>query len=65
MLLPNSPPIKPVAGNSGMLVSIKRIVNFTPGLRVISSAGLEHYLDKVGVTGSSPVLPTSYSLKYT
>ena len=26
--------------------------------RAISSVGLEHYLDKVGVTGSSPVLPT-------
>lgn len=28
--------------------------------RAISSAGLEHYLDKVGVTGSNPVLPTSF-----
>jgi hypothetical protein len=27
--------------------------------REISSVGLEHYLDKVGVTGSSPVFPTS------
>ena len=27
-------------------------------LRAISSVGSEHYLDKVGVTGSSPVLPT-------
>lgn len=26
--------------------------------RVISSVGLEHYLDRVGVTGSNPVLPT-------
>ena len=26
----------------------------------VSSAGLEHYLDKVGVTGSNPVQPTSY-----
>src|SRR5690606_13869217 len=26
--------------------------------REISSVGLEHYLDKVGVTGSSPVFPT-------
>jgi hypothetical protein len=24
----------------------------------ISSVGLEHYLDRVGVTGSNPVLPT-------
>ena len=28
-------------------------------LREISSVGLEHYLDKVGVTGSNPVFPTS------
>lgn len=27
---------------------------------VISSVGLEHYLDRVGVTGSNPVLPTSF-----
>ena len=27
-------------------------------IRVISSAGSEHYLDKVGVTGSNPVSPT-------
>jgi hypothetical protein len=26
--------------------------------RAFSSAGLEHYLDKVGVTGSNPVMPT-------
>jgi hypothetical protein len=26
--------------------------------RAISSVGLEHYLDRVGVTGSNPVLPT-------
>ena len=26
---------------------------------MISSAGSEHYLDKVGVTGSNPVSPTS------
>jgi hypothetical protein len=30
---------------------------------VISSVGLEHYLDKVGVTGSSPVLPTNKILQ--
>ena len=29
---------------------------------VISSVGLEHYLDRVGVTGSNPVLPTNVSL---
>ncbi|GEM_PF-2338012 len=27
--------------------------------RVISSAGLEHYLDKVGVDGSNPLSPTN------
>ena len=26
---------------------------------MISSVGLEHYLDRVGVTGSNPVLPTN------
>jgi hypothetical protein len=31
--------------------------------RAISSAGLEHYLDKVGVTGSNPVLPTILKLE--
>lgn len=29
-------------------------------LWVISSVGLEHYLDRVGVTGSNPVLPTFF-----
>lgn len=28
---------------------------------MISSVGLEHYLDRVGVTGSNPVLPTQLS----
>lgn len=27
-------------------------------IRVVSSVGLEHYLDRVGVTGSNPVQPT-------
>jgi hypothetical protein len=27
-------------------------------LRAVSSVGLEHYLDRVGVTGSNPVQPT-------
>jgi hypothetical protein len=27
-------------------------------IRDVSSAGLEHYLDRVGVTGSNPVHPT-------
>jgi hypothetical protein len=31
-------------------------------LREFSSVGLEHYLDKVGVAGSSPVIPTIKSL---
>lgn len=26
--------------------------------RAVSSVGLEHYLDRVGVTGSNPVQPT-------
>ena len=30
-------------------------------LRVVSSVGLEHYLDRVGVTGSNPVQPTKFS----
>ena len=30
----------------------------TSKYRAISSVGSEHYFDKVGVTGSSPVLPT-------
>lgn len=30
----------------------------TPERRAISSAGSEHYLDKVGVAGSNPALPT-------
>ena len=28
--------------------------------RNVSSVGLEHYFDRVGVTGSNPVRPTSY-----
>ena len=27
---------------------------------VVSSVGLEHYLDRVGVTGSNPVQPTNF-----
>jgi hypothetical protein len=27
-------------------------------VRAFSSVGLEHYLDRVGVTGSNPVMPT-------
>ena len=29
---------------------------------VVSSVGLEHYLDRVGVTGSNPVQPTNLCL---
>ena len=34
------------------------LLSFIKNIRVFSSVGLEHYLDKVGVTGSSPVIPT-------
>lgn len=30
--------------------------------RAVSSVGLEHYLDRVGVTGSNPVQPTSFKV---
>ena len=33
--------------------------------RDVSSAGLEHCLDKAGVAGSSPVHPTQYTFKQT
>ncbi len=33
--------------------------------RVVSSVGLEHYLDRVGVTGSNPVQPTKGRLSVT
>ena len=33
-------------------------VLFLPQKWVVSSVGLEHYLDRVGVTGSNPVQPT-------
>jgi hypothetical protein len=33
-------------------------------MREFSSAGLEHYLDKVGVTGSSPVIPTIKTFQF-
>ena len=35
-----------------------KLQSFLSGSRVFSSAGLEHYLDRVGVTGSNPVIPT-------
>jgi hypothetical protein len=31
-------------------------------IRVVSSVGLEHYLDRVGATGSNPVQPTKPSV---
>ena len=34
------------------------ITTFEKYYGAISSVGLEHYLDRVGVTGSNPVLPT-------
>ena len=33
-------------------------INFANSKWVVSSVGLEHYLDRVGVTGSNPVQPT-------
>jgi hypothetical protein len=35
-----------------------------PLKRVVSSAGSEHYLDRVGVTGSNPVQPTQKAESY-
>ena len=32
--------------------------------RVVSSVGLEHYLDRVGVTGSTPVQPTTKNRRF-
>jgi hypothetical protein len=40
-----------------------RITSHFIKIRDISSVGLEHYLDKVGVTGSSPVCPTFKSIR--
>jgi hypothetical protein len=37
---------------------MNKIIIFTAILRVVSSVGSEHYLDRVGVTGSIPVQPT-------
>ena len=39
-----------------------KVRQFTDQLdyRAVSSVGLEHYLDRVGVTGSNPVPPTSF-----
>jgi hypothetical protein len=49
----------------GLLVKIKDVKLFLKILcyfyavtRAFSSVGLEHYLDRVGVTGSNPVMPT-------
>jgi hypothetical protein len=35
-------------------------IKFADTKWVVSSVGLEHYLDRVGVTGSIPVQPTFY-----
>lgn len=35
----------------------------TDGFRGVSSAGLEHYLDRVGVIGSNPIHPTLHTFK--
>ena len=40
-----------------MVVILKKVFIFA-GAWVVSSVGLEHYLDRVGVTGSTPVQPT-------
>ena len=37
---------------------MKNILHLPPIRRAVSSVGLEHYLDRVGVTGSNPVQPT-------
>ena len=36
----------------------QKIYIFVARIRAVSSVGLEHYLDRVGVTGSNPVQPT-------
>jgi hypothetical protein len=41
-----------------VLAEIEIAINFTT-LRDVSSVGSEHYFDRVGVTGSSPVRPTA------
>ena len=43
--------------NYQVLLFTKRFLFLHPQ-RVVSSVGLEHYLDRVGVTGSNPVQPT-------
>ena len=40
------------------LFDIAKNINFADTKWVVSSVGLEHYLDRVGVTGSIPVQPT-------
>ena len=41
----------------------KNILHLPPIRRAVSSVGLEHYLDRVGVTGSNPVQPTKRDFK--
>ena len=45
--------------NYQLLLFTKRFLFLHPQW-VVSSVGLEHYLDRVGVTGSNPVQPTFY-----
>lgn len=42
------------------MVHLSKINHLADFPRDLSSAGLEHYLDKVGVVGSSPTGPTLY-----
>lgn len=41
------------------MVHLSKINHLADFPRDLSSAGLEHYLDKVGVVGSSPTGPTT------
>ena len=42
---------------------INKLINIYSDKRAVSSVGLEHYLDRVGVTGSNPVQPTQREFK--
>jgi hypothetical protein len=47
----------------GRFLFMKNILLLPTNRRAVSSVGLEHYLDRVGVTGSNPVQPTSFKMK--
>ena len=49
---------KRIENNIKLLYVKRKIKYYFCTLRVVSSVGLEHYLDRVGVTGSNPVQPT-------